>query len=181
MAIYIDHALGFVLPPYWRLHKDVVREVATDVSPAELLDIPHLDPLRIKWEEEKEWWTLPIDPVIAVSGKNIIIRRHPQKADNTTENRRGSVKEIWSQDDYEVNIAGVFIGDGEMPEESLRKLRGYCEAHKTIMVESALLSIYKITRLAIEDYSLPFTKGLENQMFTIKAYSDDMFDLLIKI
>jgi hypothetical protein len=34
--------------------------------------------------------------------------------------------------------------------------------------------------MAIEDYALPFTKGVENQMYTIKAYSDDMFDLLVK-
>ncbi len=36
--------------------------------------------------------------------------------------------------------------------------------------------------MAIESYELPFTKGIENQMFTIKGYSDeiDYDDLFIE-
>jgi hypothetical protein len=44
---------------------------------------------------------------------------------------------------------------------------------------TAFATIFNIERLVIEDFSLPFTKGVENQMYTIKAYSDDLFDLLI--
>jgi hypothetical protein len=115
---------------------------------------------------------------MSVTGRNIIVRRNVLKADN---NRRGSVKETWSQDDYEINIAGVFIGEnGKRPESDLRKLRTYFEQRKPVLVSSDLFSIFNIEKLAIEDYALPFTKGVENQMFTIKGYSDDMFDLLIK-
>jgi hypothetical protein len=95
--------------------------------------------------------------------------------------RRGTIKEAWSQDDYEVNIAGVFIGEnGEMPENDLRKFRRYCEERKLIDVESDLFCLFNINHLAVESFELPFTKGVENQMYTIKAYSDDTFDLLVK-
>jgi hypothetical protein len=195
MAIYFNHALGFALTPYWLQNKELVRriwdydrelddirvpEVEGDVEPEELLGVLHFDKVQIKWEDESEWWTLPLDPVISVSGKNTIIRRHVLKMDNTKDNRRGTVKELWSQDDYEVNIAGVLIGRDDLPEDDLRKLRGYMEARKVLDIESRLLGLFGITRLAIEDYSLPFTKGMENQMYAIKGYSDDMFDLLIK-
>ena len=137
--------------------------------------------VKLSSEDDSKWWTLPLDPVISVSGKNTIIRRHVLKVDNTDDGtRRGTVKELWSQDDYEVNIAGVLIGAGDLPEDELRKLRGYMEARKVLNIQSRLLGLFGITRLAIEDYSLPFTKGMENQMYTIKGYSDDMEKLLIE-
>ena len=38
----------------------------------------------------------------------------------------------------------------------------------------------QITRIAIESFSFPHTAGAENQQFSIKAYSDDDFSLLIE-
>jgi hypothetical protein len=196
MALYFNNALGFEIIPYWLQNKDMVRrvkgyeirelddicvpDIKNDIEPSELLGVLHYDEVRIRWDEESEWWTLPLDPVISVTGKNSIVRRQVLKMDNTSDNRRGTVKELWSQDDYEVNIAGVLIGDSVLPEDELRKLRGYLEARKVLNIESRLLGLFGVVRLAIEDYSLPFTKGMENQMYTIKGYSDDMFDLLIK-
>jgi hypothetical protein len=200
MAIYIPFALGFNLPPYWLNrpvtvlgHEDAdeaedgmswVKKIKgeyednKDIIKGKYLGNLYQAPLSIKLENDPEWWKLPFDPVMSVTGRNIIVRRNVLKADN---NRRGSVKETWSQDDYEINIAGVFIGEnGKRPEGDLRKLRTYFEQRKPVLVSSDLFSIFNIEKLAIEDYALPFTKGVENQMFTIKGYSDDMFDLLIK-
>jgi hypothetical protein len=203
MAIYIPFALGFNLPPYWlnrRVtilgHDDtdgadagvsVVKEIQDeyikddeDVIKGRYLGNLYQAPLSIKLESESEWWKLPFDPVMSVTGKNIIIRRNVLKIDGSN-NRRGSIKEIWSQDDYEVNIAGVLIGeDGKRPEADLMKLRTYFEAREPILVSNELFRIFNIERLAIENYALPSTKGIENQTFTIKAYSNDMFELLIK-
>jgi hypothetical protein len=202
MAIYIPFALGFNLPPYWLNrpvtvlgHDDadgtedgmsIVRKIKNkyedneDVIKGKYLGNLYQAPLSIKLENDPEWWKLPFDPVMSVAGKNIIIRRNVLKIDGSN-NRRGSIKEIWSQDDYEVNIAGVLIGeDGKRPEADLMKLRTYFEAREPVLVSSELFRIFNIERLAIENYALPSTKGIENQTFTIKAYSDDMFELLIK-
>ncbi|MCL2130887.1 MAG: DUF6046 domain-containing protein [Lentimicrobiaceae bacterium] len=64
--------------------------------------------------------------------------------------------------------------DGQFPEQEIAKLRQYAEGRKTVMVLSNLFSLFNITKIAIEDFSIPFTKGVENQMYSIKAYSDDM-------
>jgi hypothetical protein len=181
--MYIDFALGFNLPPFWLNRPVTVLGVDKDSDfddPAEYLGNLYQDSVRLRYEDDLEWWTLPLDPVISISGKNIIVRRDVLKKNNEDLGVRGSIKEIWSQDDYEVNIAGVLIGKDELPEFQLRKLRDFCESRRIVEVESKLFSIFNINRLAIEEYSFPFTKGIENQMYTIKAYSDDVFDLIIK-
>jgi len=190
--IYLNFATGFNFPPYW-LNRPVTvlgadkNFINTDekfreergVDLNEFLGNLYQCPVRIRWENESEYWTLPFDPVVSVTGKNNIVRRNVLKINNTDKTRRGSIKESWSQDDYEVNIAGVFMSkDGTFPENDLRKLRRYCEERKVIEVESDLFCIFNITRLAIESFELPFTEGVENQMYTIKAYSDDGFKLL---
>jgi hypothetical protein len=187
-----EFATGFNLPPFWRNRAVQVLPlpesgttvpvgisgVSSDARSADnYLGNLYQDAIELKWEEESSWWRLPFDPVVSVSGKNVIVRRTVLKV-HPDRNRRGSVKELWSQDDYEVNIAGVFLGDGDFPESDLRTLRRYCERRQTVEVKSRLLTIFNIERLAIENFALPFTKGVENQMYSIKAYSDEMFDLV---
>lgn len=180
--MYINFAQPFELPPYWLNHPEVVQSIDNDNQPsaAEAISVPHACPLKIKWASEQSWWQFPIEPVVTVSGKNVLIKRNVLKSSYSDVMRRGSVIEQWMQDDYEVTISGLFIGSGgKLPEDDLRTLRKYCEGREAIEVFSPLLTIFKITRLAIEEYQLPFTKGLENQMFTIKATTDDWKDSLL--
>lgn len=180
--IYLNIATGFNLPPYWLNRPVKVLNPATASSKelGDYLGNLYQCPVRIKWENESIFWTLPFDPVVSISGKNIIVRRNVLKQNQHNNTRRGSIKEAWSQDDYEINIAGVLIGkNGEFPVEYLLKLRNYCEARKVIDVESDLFCLFNIGKLAIESFDLPFTKGIENQMYSLKAYSDDNFNLLV--
>ena len=134
-------------------------------------------PITFKLSNElsEDGFTLPVDPLIGVSGKNVIVRRYVSKSD-----RRGSVKERWSQDDYDITITGVIVAkDAKELGDYVSKLKKYCEAKEAIHVTSDFLySIYGIDRIAIESYEFPFTKGIENQAFSIKAYSDDLYELL---
>lgn len=188
--IHVDFAQGFNLPPYWLNHPQVVkkfeevqsisaRQIEQKYAGEALLGVPCAMPLRMKITYESEWWELPIEPVISISCKNIIVRRNVLKQDNTN-TTRGSIKETWAQDDYEVNISGLFMSNenGSLPEDDIRKLRSICEARQTIDVQSELFTLFDITKIAIEDYSFPYTKGMENQMFSIKGYSDEMVKLL---
>jgi len=180
--MYIDIATGFVAPPFWLNRPTGVLKIDGDsvTDAAEYLGNLYQDSLRMRLESGSEWYTFPLDPVISVTCKNNIIRRNVLKVD-VNAIRRGSIKEIWSQDDYEVNIAGLFTSEGGegLPEADLRQLREFCEAREVLEVESVLFSIFGITRLAITDYSLPFTKGIENQQYTIKAYSDELFEVIV--
>ena len=133
-------------------------------------------------EKDEEQWDLPVDPLVSVNGKNVIKRRYVAKA-NAKDNRRGSIKECWSQDDYEITIAGVLIAkDHASLVEMMKKLREICDKDEAVKVVCEYINeSFNIHYIAIESCSFPLTKGMENQSFTIKAYSDDSYDLLEKI
>lgn len=128
-------------------------------------------------------WQLPVDPLISVSGKNVIKRRYVSKSNK--DGRRGSIKECWSQDDYEISISGVIIAeDMESMTEQLNNLRKVLEKPEAVNVYCEFLNsnnTFGIQKIAIESYDFPFTKGMENQSFTIKAYSDESYELLEEI
>lgn len=117
----------------------------------------------------------PIEPIVSLSFRNSIVRRSVAKG-----SKRGTIKERWTEDDVEITITGVFSRkDGAYPTE-VEKIQKYFEYHGQIDVESPLLNARDIFSIVIETLDLPFTKGIENQAFQIKAYSDDVFNLLIE-
>lgn len=147
--------------------EDVVRTNATGV--------PMVLPLRFQLEESgAQEWLFPMEPMISVNGQNILVRRNVSKG-----KIRGSIKERWTQDDYSVRIGGILMGmDGKYPEADVAKLRSFCEAGH-VKALNPLLEIFGISQLAIESWDIPFTSGTINQNYTIQAYSDDIYKLLL--
>lgn len=147
--------------------EDVVRTNATGV--------PMVLPLRFQLEESgAQEWLFPMEPMISVNGQNILVRRNVSKG-----KIRGSIKERWTQDDYSVRIEGILKGmDGKYPEADVAKLRSFCEAGH-VKALNPLLEIFGISQLAIESWDIPFTSGTINQNYTIQAYSDDIYKLLL--
>lgn len=147
--------------------EDVVRTNATGV--------PMVLPLRFQLEESgAQEWLFPMEPMISVNGQNILVRRNVSKG-----KIRGSIKERWTQDDYSVRIEGILMGmDGKYPEADVAKLRSFCEAGH-VKALNPLLEIFGISQLAIERWDIPFTSGTINQNYTIQAYSDDIYKLLL--
>jgi hypothetical protein len=119
-----------------------------------------------------------LEPFVSVSGKNEIVRRNISKASSG-----GTVKERWSQDDYEVTITGVISGldENKYPTWYIKKLIGLFEQRQSVEVDQEVLLAFGIKYLAIESSNFPHTKGVNNQNFEIKAYSDSPIDLLIAI
>ena len=112
--------------------------------------------------------------MISLNGQNILTRRHVSKG-----SIKGSIKERWTQDDYCVRIEGILFGeDGKYPEADVAKLRKFCEAGH-VKALNPLLEIFGISQLAIESWDIPFTSGTTNQNYTIQAYSDDIYKLLL--
>lgn len=131
--------------------------------------------LRLK-QEGGEYWQLPWEPILHVSGGNNIVKRYVAKA----KHYGGSIKERWAQDDWEVEIEGYFMNaDGlAYPRAAVEKLKTICEARDVVEVEHEGLLSLGITSLVIEDFDFPFSSGPENQSWRIKAYSDKDWKLL---
>ena len=137
--------------------------------------VPMQCPLKMRLEGE-EWWQLPYEPIITINGKNIITKKQVAKG-----KVRGSIKERWSQDDYQISINGIFInpeGTG-YPDEDVKELRRLCEAAK-VQVMCPLFEIFSIDQIVIEDFNFPFTSGPNNQAYSIQASSDDIYKLLLR-
>ncbi|MBS4040858.1 MAG: hypothetical protein KGZ81_09710 [Flavobacteriales bacterium] len=122
-----------------------------------------------------ESFTFPIDPFISFSFRNIITRRAIAKG-----KKRGTIKERFTTDDVEITISGVFISNEDIYPVEVDKLREFCELPISIRVECTLINNRGIDSIAIDTYDLPATAGVNNQAFQIKAYSDDVYNLLIE-
>ena len=182
--------IGVKVPPYWffrRRHLNQVDSADFDaihqMSDEELADniktnaqgVPMEMPLRFRLEEAgEEDWYFPLEPMVSINGEHILIRRQVNKGKT-----RGTIKERWTQGDYSITIQGVLIGDGKYPEEDVAMLRKYCEAGKVAVI-NPLFEIFGISRIAISSWDIPFTSGSHNQNYSIKAYSDDIYKLLLK-
>ncbi|MDB4157974.1 DUF6046 domain-containing protein [bacterium] len=138
---------------------------------------------------KQQRFLLPYEPMINISGKNTIIRRNVAKMkQNNGVSIGGSIKERWTQEDYEITITGALIGsilkgstEDCYPKDDFQSLLIYLTAAKRIAVECEALQLLGINHIVIEDFSFPFTKGENVQAYEIKAYSDFDYKLLLDI
>lgn len=182
--------IGGKVPPYWLFRKGELSDVDSaeyaeikrlsdeqlaDVVRTNALGVPMQMPVRLKFEEpDAEEWLLPIEPMVSVTGQNIITRRRVNKG-----RVKGSIKERWTEDDYSVTIEGILMGsDGNYPTADVAKLRKFCEAGR-VFILNPLLEIFGISHMVIEKWDIPFTSGNENQNYTLSGYSDDIYKLLL--
>jgi len=147
---------------------------------------PMVAPLKFKSSDDNinEWWLFPTEPLITIEGENVLTRRNVAKMPMGLKRRRGTIKERWMQGDYAITIEGVLVNNNQnlgFPESDKKKLIEFCESRQAIDVLCPLFETLNIRRIVIDKWSLPFTKGIENQSFRITAFSDDDWDLLIKI
>lgn len=140
-------------------------------------------PLSFSFVEKGTKWLFPFEPLISISGSNNIAKRKVAKA--TT---GGTIKEKWSQNDYEITITGALFGAIERgnqaecyPRGLMTELFSFLKKASSIIVFSDQLLLLGITRIVIEEYRFPFTKGENVQAFEIKASSDMAFNLLTEI
>lgn len=133
---------------------------------------------------QEPWFTLPYEVLISVSGKNDIVKRKVAKAKNFI----GTIKEHWSQDDYEITITGVLFGSLETgsvqdcyPRSDFEKLRMYCTSPLGLEVKCPLLEMLGINNIVVEDFTFPFSKGENVQAYEMKALSDYSSEFLLEL
>lgn len=163
--------------PEWEQHIPSVEE--------------HFFPLKFRQRKElrpgepaEQWYTFPWEPLVSISGKNIITKKSPANPVNFI----GTVKEYWSQDDYEITITGTIFGKKMMgsaaetyPRVEFEKLRDYCSSPLGIEVQHEQLQMLGINHLVVEDFSFPFSSGENVQAYELKCYSDFTSELLLEI
>ena len=134
-------------------------------------------PLWIGLKNDAEWM-FPIEPLVSVSGKNVIVRRNVAKSEY-----RGTIKERWAEDDFQINIQGSFVHTDlyTYPEKDVQKLMYYIRQRRPLSVKNELFAMLGIHQIIVESYSFPFSKGENVQNYSIDAYSDDLYELFIDV
>lgn len=130
------------------------------------------------------WYTFPYEPLISIEGQNEIVKRSVAKNVNII----GTIKERWSQGDYNIKITGIFMGEDMIgsaqmcyPRSDFEKLRDYCSHPQGLEVLCEPLQLLGINYLVIEKFSFPFTKGENVQAYEVNALSDFTSDFLLEI
>ena len=141
-------------------------------------------PLSFSFCEGGQKWLFPYEPMINISSGNNIIKRNVAKQGDKLV---GTIKERWSRKDFDIQVTGALIGNimtGKVadcyPKEQLRQLFDYLKYNKEFFVYSEPLFEMGITKVVVEDYSFPFTKGENVQAYDIKLVSDFAYNLLVK-
>lgn len=152
-----------------------VREVADLVQSGQ--SVAMVLPLSIGLTEKAEW-LFPIEPLISISGKNVIVKRNVAKSE-----RRGTIKERWAEDDFRISIQGSFVSPdlSVYPEKDVQRLMYYIRQKHPIYVKNELLAMLDIHQIVVESFSFPFSKGENVQNYTIEAVSDELYNLLIEM
>lgn len=141
-------------------------------------------PLSFSFTEGGQKWTFPYEPMMNVSSGNNLVKRNVAKQGNKL---IGTIKERWSRKDFDITVTGALIGalmkgnvEDCYPKQQLERLFEFLVYAKEIYVYSPLLETLGVTKVVIEDYSFPFTKGENVQAYELKLTSDYSYDLLIK-
>lgn len=164
-----------------------VTDEVKDINYYTLFGTPMSMPLWLKKKSETEaqWWQFPLEPIIRLGGGNVLAKRSVAKAPISNGiRRRGTIKERWTEDDFSITIEGVFINPElnlSFPESDIKKLYELASARESLSAKCALFEVFGISSIVVESFDFPFTKSKENQTYSIKALSDDDWELLIKL
>jgi hypothetical protein len=148
----------------------------TDVATIQATGAVMQCPVRLGLKRDgSDLWTLPIEPLVSIRGAKNIIKRNIAKGVGI-----GTVKEQFSQDDYQITIQGLFTNfddSSKLPEADMARLQRLLEAGQSLTIRCKLLDIVGVTLLAVETWEYPATPGMANQAYTVNGLSDHDFDL----
>lgn len=151
---------------------------------AETPEAQQFFPLSFSFTEGGQKWLFPYEPMINITSGNNIVKRNVAKQGNKLV---GTVKERWSRKDFDIQITGVLIGSllkGSVedcyPKKQMQELFEFLIYEKEFYIYSPPLEVLGITKVVVEDYSFPFSKGENIQAYDIKLVSDFSYNLLVK-
>jgi hypothetical protein len=149
-----------------------------------LSEAQQYQPTSFAFEGRNTKFLFPYEPMLTISSGNTIAESNVAKQGDAF---RGTIKERWSANDWDITITGVLIGsmlrgthEDCFPRKQLDELFEYLIAAKRIQIFNAALEPLGILYCVVYDYSFPFTKGENVQAYEIKCKSDDAFNLLIQ-
>jgi hypothetical protein len=112
---------------------------------------------------------------VKITGKKTIIK-------TALSERKGTVKELFSIDDYKISIKGFVIDDKKRvwPEAELSVLKRLWELNESVRLDNALTNVFlNQDRVVIESIDLPEVEGGRKHIrpISMQLESDSIFEL----
>lgn len=119
-------------------------------------------------------YEIPI-AVVSISGKKTIV-------ETPMVGRKGTVKELISVDDYEINIAGM-LHDSDFPESQIAEMNALFNINESVALKCALTDIFleEEDKVVIKSMDFAEMKGMETtQIVTLSLITDRSFELILE-
>jgi hypothetical protein len=159
-------------------------EFTINEAEAPLSEDKQFFPLSFSFSGSDQKWLFPYEPMLTISSGNNIVKRNVAKQGKGL---IGTVKERWSRKDFDITVTGILMGqlttglaEDTYPIKQLESLMEYLSFEKEIFIYSLPLEKLGITKVVVEDYSFPFTKGENVQAYDLKLTSDFAYNLLVQ-
>lgn len=132
---------------------------------------PYFMRLKLRTASGREY-ELPNEPLVTVRHKHTIV-----ETATVGKQRRGTVKEYITAEDYELRIKGLCLGEGKYPTEEVRTVIALGnETEPLEVVGSRFLELFGIRRIVIKDKDYDEMAGIPwSQKYEITAVSDEEF------
>ncbi len=136
-----------------------------------------------KKDASGRWYFMPIElNSIEIPNAVISIKGNKTIVETAMVGRKGTVKELISVDDYDINIVGVILED-DFPDEAIAELRDLFNMTESISLKCALTDIFleEDDKVVIKSVEFPAMKGCETaQIFKMSLISDQSFELTVE-
>jgi hypothetical protein len=117
----------------------------------------------------------------------ISVRQKKTIVETSLVNRQGTVKEIISMDDWEIDIKGIIVSPDKVyynayPDGAVKDLKDMYKLGNALDIHNALTAIclQDGELVVIKELNFPEMRGVENaQGFELKCVSDLKFDLIV--
>lgn len=126
-------------------------------------------------EREVAEWQLPFSTVVEFNRAKLLTR-------TTVGGGKGSIKETYGHDDWQIRIRGIMIHpeDDALPEEDFRRAMEFDEIADVIGVEGKWFEMAGIYQIALEQIALPAMPGFPwCRAFEWRGYSDEPVELIL--
>lgn len=148
--------------------------IDTDFKLVSALGTPLVMPVMI------EGYQLPNEPIITITGSKKIVKTALTGVNREGEvQRRGTVKELISVNDYAIKITGRIIDEDDperYPDRIVTKIRNLFELRRALSINCKVTDLLGITHIAVDKLSFPGDSGMENsQRYEISGFSDEDF------
>lgn len=140
-----------------------------------------------KKDAQGRWYFMPVvlehkgteyeipNAVISITGKKTIV-------ETAMVGRKGTVKELISVDDYEINIAGVAL-DRDFPDQQIAKLNDLYSINEAVTLKCALTDIFleEEDKVVLKSIDFQEMRGCETaQVFKMSLVTDRSFELILE-